>query len=195
MKFKAGDPVQFNKTGEQGVVISIRNSRVAPYQVYITKSSRYRKGGSTHYASGRDLTIVNGENEVKKEIKSTSESNKRTAFEKTVHDMWDSLDDEMEKRELKVFIDDENQPKLKMLNEDDNIGVTEVLLVGSYLVLSHLHHELHEAELKEVTKNVDDMFKGKVSLREIAPENMPEELLELLEKLIDIPTKKPRGKK
>ena len=121
--------------------------------------------------------------------KNTIDSSKTTDPDKKLrqelHDLWDSCDDEMEKKELKHFIDDENQPKMHLLEEDnDSIGVEEVILIGAYMTLNHIHQLVHERYAADVAKKVDGVLKGEIEFRTITPANMPPELVDLLDGLV-----------
>lgn len=121
----------------------------------------------------------------------------RDEFKHTVHHLWDSADDEMEAKELKQFVNEDNTPNLRRLNEsDDSIGVEECIIIGTYLVLNHLHTELHRTEVETIEIDVKAMLAGEKSLREIVPASMPKELVDLLERLVGDDGKKgKRGKK
>ncbi len=120
---------------------------------------------------------------------------KKDDFKKLVHSLWDSVDDEVERLELKAFIDDDNMPRMKELNEDDNIGVEEVIILGGYLVLNKLHNELHKDDRDMIEKNLAKVFEGEVGFREVMPDDMPEEVIEALSKMVDSIKSKKKGKK
>lgn len=122
-------------------------------------------------------------------------------FAENFHEFWDSSDDEIDRRELRHFIDDENQPKIRELNDSD-VSVEDVLVIGSYLALNKLHNDFHQSEADNIKGKIEAMFNGKVELRQIAPGNMPEEVLQALEQIVELgrdmkkkTNRKPRGKK
>ncbi len=129
---------------------------------------------------------------MKKDTKG-SKASKRTEFEKLVHELWDEADDQMDNKELKQFVTDDNQPHMERLNRSgDDIGIEEVIAIGAYLVLNHLHAELHKHEVSDMEINVKAILKGEKTLREIAPESMPDDIVDALERILKA-TKK--GKK
>lgn len=108
-------------------------------------------------------------------------------------DMWGACNDEMDKHELKSYVNSDNSPNMKRLNDSDEIGVDEVLLIGGYLALNRLHHIAHKRTHKELERQIEGMLGGDVTVRAVVSEDMPEELKELIENLVE--TVKKRKKK
>ena len=138
---------------------------------------------------------------MKKTSTHTHDNDHLEQFAKNFHEFWDVTDDEIDKRELRHFVDDENQPKLRELNDSD-VSVEDVLVIGAFIALEKLHNDFHETEAVDIKQKIEDMFNGKVELRQIAPKDMPEEVLDALEGIVNLgrdlkkkTNRKPRGKK
>lgn len=112
-----------------------------------------------------------------------------------IHGMFNHVDDEMDRMELKKFVRDDNLPRFSMLNEDDNIGVEQVLVIGGYLAMNKLHNELHNITNAGLEDKLQAVFNGEIELEAIAPENMPDEILEALGGMIDVIRDIKKGKK
>lgn len=124
-------------------------------------------------------TVVKGTMNLDKELR------------KRIHALLNSADDEMDRVELKGFITEDNMPRLEELNDSETVTVADVLLIGGYLALEKVHNIMHELDAERVSKQVDDMFAGKVEIEAILPDDMPKEVADLLKSIVDI-TKKSR---
>lgn len=135
---------------------------------------------------------------MRKDNKAHKHTSTDDSLRKELHDLWDSCDDEMERLELKHFVGSDNMPDIRALNgSGDSIGVDEVLIIGGYMALNKVHQLVHQSETSSMTDKVEDLFDGKVSVREIISADMPDEVVEVLEDLVDIVKKnrKRGGKK
>lgn len=109
-----------------------------------------------------------------------------------IHDLYNKSVDEMERRELDNFVSDDNSPDIEALDKDKRIDVDDVLVVGIHLGVSRIHHLLHEDELEGMEIRVGKMLKGELEVRDVAPDGVPEDIIEALEALVKLNKK---GKK
>lgn len=130
---------------------------------------------------------------MRKESTKNTEVNDKIA--KLVHEMWESCDDSMESHELKHFVDENNAPDIKALNENDGIGVEEVLTIGSYLALSKLHHELHVAEGENIARQLKRVLRGDAEVEVIMPDDMPKEIQDIVKDIVNVIKKNRKGRK
>lgn len=133
-------------------------------------------------------------NDTPKRSKKSNEEKHTKAFHELndfIHDQFGKVDDEVEKRELAHYIGTENDPDFDKLDENaDNLTIEEVMLLGSYLAVARIHHELHEVMDKHVG--------GGTGLPQVAfgtLENMPPELKAALRSLLDDEDSNKRNKK
>ena len=105
----------------------------------------------------------------------------KTDVEKVIDNLWKAGRDEMERRELTGYLYPDNSPRIAELNEDDRVGVEDVLVIGSFMAMNRVYAELHDDE-------------PAVSI--ITPEDMPAELKELMDEVIKVVKKhQKKGKK
>lgn len=111
---------------------------------------------------------------------------------KELHTFYNKSVDEMERLELHGFVNDDNSPNLEAMEEDDRIGVHEVMVIGTHIGMAKVHEVVHEDELASMEILVGKMLKGELEVRDVAPDGVPEDIIEALEALVKLNKK---GKK
>jgi hypothetical protein len=102
-----------------------------------------------------------------------------------IHEELEAVNDVIEDKELDVYIKKTNEPNIKLMDESDDIGVGEVLVIGAALALRKLHSELHQ----------EQVMAGDMSNTEIGGlDAMPLELKKVLIKELEKEIKKEEGK-
>lgn len=105
---------------------------------------------------------------------------------KLIHSMVNDAEDYVEKHELDSFLDKRtNDPDVSRMEADPDLEVGDVLMIGGFLALSKLHHEMHK-------QDAEDVVEGNVDIRVVMPDDVPPEVMEALDQFVK---KMKKGKK
>lgn len=101
----------------------------------------------------------------------------------TVMSMWRDTKEEVDRLELESYLDQENRPNMKALNESQDIGVAEVLVLGGYMVLNKLRDELQPD--KSLQDELNELFDGRVQIASTDKE-LPKEAKDIINALAEV---------
>lgn len=105
-------------------------------------------------------------------------------FKQRIHGLWRGASEQVDKDNLRRFIDDEGKAKIHAMENDDDITVEEVLLIGAYSMLEFIHGILHGEQAEQMINVVMD---GSKSLGEALHEmgvDLPEDMVAEMDTVI-----------
>jgi nitrogen-specific signal transduction histidine kinase len=122
-----------------------------------------------------------------------------------IHEDLESSSDYLERNELKDYVEPKGLNIAAIEKDEDNLTVRDVLEIGIHWARHATHRNWHEAmdaiaekhgvekldlhdednQLKDIDKKIEDLFDGKVTLKAIAPKDLPPEIREILEGIVE----------
>lgn len=132
---------------------------------------------------------------MKRTIKKSNDAEKREAYSKLLHELLADAEDYVERHELDSYINKDNSPKDEALEEDPNVSVIDVLMIGSILTLRKLHHELHAYDAQDIESALKQIGITSTVIKSV---DLPDDVVDTLMKALNVDdnTKpKPKGKK
>lgn len=130
-----------------------------------------------------------------------------------IHTDLEIIEDALNTHELEGYIGNDGMPNLEKMDNSD-ITVKQVVIVSMASTFRHIHEQWHEAlreagetlgvelpnpheseEDKKIKIQVQQIMLGEKTVKEIAPKDLPPEILDTMQDIVDTIRGKKKGKR
>lgn len=120
---------------------------------------------------------------MKKSVKKTEQNDMSKDIIVEICDLGNSCDKYMNAKGLKKYVDRHNQPKIQMLEEDEDVTVDDVITIGGYLVLEKIYNIIKERTDNQLKQEAERLLESRVEILAADINELPDELKDLLKEI------------